>query len=133
MIYVDEGKGPAIVLVHGWALDLTMWDLVASALRSRYRVIRYDRRGFGGSTGQPDLQRDADDLMTLLIPGHETTAAVLTWPMQCVVDDEEVTRKLTTVEVTRRLTTVDVTRRLPAVELTKRLTIEKLTWRLTTD
>ena len=35
-----------------------------------------------------------DDLMTLLIAGHETTAAVLTWTMQCVVDDEEVTRKL---------------------------------------
>jgi beta-ring hydroxylase len=35
-----------------------------------------------------------DDLMTLLIAGHETTAAVLTWTMHCVVDDAEVTRKL---------------------------------------
>ena len=35
-----------------------------------------------------------DDLMTLLIAGHETTAAVLTWTMHCVVDDPEVTRKL---------------------------------------
>lgn len=76
MIYVDEGNGPAIVLVHGWALDLTMWDLVASALRSRYRVIRYDRRGFGGSTELPDLQRDADDMITLLDRLAVTSAVV---------------------------------------------------------
>lgn len=35
-----------------------------------------------------------DDLMTLLIAGHETTAAVLTWTMHCIVGDAEVTRRI---------------------------------------
>ncbi|KAI8110244.1 hypothetical protein M9435_001923 [Picochlorum sp. BPE23] len=35
-----------------------------------------------------------DDLMTLLIAGHETTAAVLTWTMHCIVGDPDVTRRL---------------------------------------
>lgn len=35
-----------------------------------------------------------DDLMTLLIAGHETTAAVLTWTMHCIVDRPDVVAKL---------------------------------------
>lgn len=35
-----------------------------------------------------------DDLMTLLIAGHETTAAVLTWTLYCLVDRPDVLRRL---------------------------------------
>lgn len=35
-----------------------------------------------------------DDLMTMLIAGHETTAAVLTWALFCISQNEEVERKL---------------------------------------
>lgn len=62
----DEGQGRALVLVHGWALDLEMWEPQAAAWSSQWRVLRYDRRGFGASTGQPSLATDARDLESLL-------------------------------------------------------------------
>jgi 3-oxoadipate enol-lactonase len=63
--YRDEGSGPAVLLVHGWALDLQMWDALAAALCDEFRVVRLDRRGFGLSSGTPDLERDIADLQTL--------------------------------------------------------------------
>jgi pimeloyl-ACP methyl ester carboxylesterase len=43
-----------------------MWDPQVSALSRRFRVIRYDRRGFGKSTGNEDITWDADDVNALL-------------------------------------------------------------------
>jgi 3-oxoadipate enol-lactonase len=63
--YRDEGDGPAVVLVHGWTLDLEMWNALSGALRATFRVIRFDRRGFGLSSGQPALERDIADLDAL--------------------------------------------------------------------
>jgi 3-oxoadipate enol-lactonase len=63
--YRDEGSGPALLLVHGWTLDLTMWNALSAALCARFRVIRLDRRGFGLSSGQPSLERDVADLDAL--------------------------------------------------------------------
>lgn len=63
--YRDEGSGPTIILVHGWTLDLEMWNSQAASLCSRFRVIRFDRRGFGLSSGHPSIDRDYDDLDAL--------------------------------------------------------------------
>jgi pimeloyl-ACP methyl ester carboxylesterase len=63
--YRDEGAGNVVVLVHGWTLDLEMWEPQAPLARHS-RVIRYDRRGFGLSTGLPSLADDVDDLRALL-------------------------------------------------------------------
>jgi pimeloyl-ACP methyl ester carboxylesterase len=75
--YRDEGSGPALLLVHGWTLDLAMWNALSAALRPTFRVIRLDRRGFGLSSGQPGLERDIADLDALW--GHLglTSAALL--------------------------------------------------------
>ena len=58
----DEGLGFALLLVHGWALDLDMWQPQVVAWVGRWRVIRYDRRGFGRSSGAPSLGADARDI-----------------------------------------------------------------------
>jgi pimeloyl-ACP methyl ester carboxylesterase len=63
--YRDEGRGPAVVFIHGWSLDLDMWEFQAEALRSSYRVVRLDRRGFGLSSGSPSLAQDAVDIVAL--------------------------------------------------------------------
>jgi 3-oxoadipate enol-lactonase len=47
--YRIDGHGPWIMLSHGLATDLTMWDELTEALKDRYRVLRYDARGHGGS------------------------------------------------------------------------------------
>lgn len=64
--YRDEGEGPAVVLLHGWTLDLETWDPQAAELARSFRVIRPDRRGFGRSGGSPDAVADVHDLETLL-------------------------------------------------------------------
>lgn len=61
-----EGAGPAIVLLHGWALDLAYWDRLVPLLAPRFTVLRFDRRGFGLSEGLPDIHRNVADLAALL-------------------------------------------------------------------
>lgn len=63
--YRDEGSGPALLLVHGWTLDLHMWDPQVAALRNSFRLVRLDRRGHGLSGGIPTAHQDAADLATL--------------------------------------------------------------------
>jgi len=63
--YRDEGRGPAVLLVHGWTLDLEMWDPQVAALRSEFRLIRWDRRGFGLSSGSAALGDDVADAVAL--------------------------------------------------------------------
>lgn len=46
---IDGDRGPWIMLSHGLATDMTMWDELTDALKNRYRVLRYDARGHGGS------------------------------------------------------------------------------------
>jgi len=63
--YRDEGAGRAVLFVHGWTLDLDMWSPQA-ALAGEHRVLRYDRRGFGLSTGLPSLAEDVADLRAFI-------------------------------------------------------------------
>jgi 3-oxoadipate enol-lactonase len=49
LAYEVTGDGPAVVLVHGFGLDLRMWDPQVEPLAARFRVVRYDCRGFGAS------------------------------------------------------------------------------------
>jgi pimeloyl-ACP methyl ester carboxylesterase len=67
-LFVQEaGVGPAIILVHGFTLDLRMWDDEFQALADSFRVVRYDLRGFGRSTlPGTEAYSHADDLLALL-------------------------------------------------------------------
>ncbi len=72
-----EGVGPDLVLVHGWALALDYWDTVVPLLAPRFRVLRFDRRGFGGSVGTPSLDADGVDLFQLMDAVGMERAAIL--------------------------------------------------------
>jgi non-heme chloroperoxidase len=49
--YEDHGAGPPVVLIHGYPLSGRAWDKqVAALLAAGYRMITYDRRGFGRSS-----------------------------------------------------------------------------------
>jgi non-heme chloroperoxidase len=68
--YEDHGSGQPVVLIHGYPLDGSSWELQArELLEAGYRVITYDRRGFGRSskvgTGY-DYDTFAADLDTVL-------------------------------------------------------------------
>lgn len=67
--YVDLGTGTAIVLVHGFPLDHTMWNAQIEGLSAAYRVIAPDLRGFGRSgvtDGVVTMEQFADDVAALL-------------------------------------------------------------------
>ena len=70
LYYQDVGDGPPVVLIHGWPLSSRSWEAqVMPLVEAGYRVISYDRRGFGAS-GQPwegyDYDTLAQDLHTLI-------------------------------------------------------------------
>jgi len=77
--YDMTGQGKTIVLVHGWAHDLTVWDDQIPAFAPRYRVLRFDLRGFGKSTGFADPTAEPDDLRLLLDSLTIPSAYVLGW------------------------------------------------------
>jgi non-heme chloroperoxidase len=60
--YEDHGSGSPVVLVHGYALNGHSWEKQEAALLAAgYRVITYDRRGFGASS-RPSIGYDFDTL-----------------------------------------------------------------------
>ena len=51
LFYTDQGSGQPVVLIHGFPLNGESWGKQQAALLDAgYRVIAYDRRGFGAST-----------------------------------------------------------------------------------
>lgn len=60
LYYEDHGTGQPVVLIHGYPLDGASWEKQAAALLDAgYRVITYDRRGFGKSS-KPTTGYDYD-------------------------------------------------------------------------
>ncbi|MBJ7472626.1 MAG: alpha/beta hydrolase [Solirubrobacteraceae bacterium] len=70
LYFEDHGEGRPIVLIHGWPLDGSSWEYNKPALiDAGFRVITYDRRGFGKSSrawGGYDYDTFAADLAKLL-------------------------------------------------------------------
>jgi non-heme chloroperoxidase len=51
LYYEDHGSGQPIVLIHGYPLSSASWEKqIPVLLQAGYRVIAYDRRGFGKSS-----------------------------------------------------------------------------------
>lgn len=66
----DMGQGKPVVLIHGWPLTRDMFEFQTLALlEAGYRVITYDRRGFGQSEHPAygyDYDTLADDLASVI-------------------------------------------------------------------
>jgi len=70
LYYEDYGKGQPLILIHGWPLSHRMWDSqIETLVEAGFRVIAYDRRGFGQSS-KPfsgyDYNTMADDLNSII-------------------------------------------------------------------
>jgi len=62
-------SAPVVTLSHSLATHLAMWEPQVAALATRYRVLRYDTRGHGGTdapSGAYSLEQLADDAVALL-------------------------------------------------------------------
>jgi pimeloyl-ACP methyl ester carboxylesterase len=84
LFFVEEGQGPALLLIHGTGGDCDIWKPLAARLATGHRVIRYDRRGFGRSERRPwgrklYYRHHADDAAALLESLGAAPASVLGW------------------------------------------------------
>jgi pimeloyl-ACP methyl ester carboxylesterase len=66
LYYEVAGEGHPLVLIHAGIADSRMWDDQFDVFAQRYRVIRYDLRGFGRSEVPPGPYTLRDDLLGLL-------------------------------------------------------------------
>ncbi|TSK07164.1 MAG: alpha/beta hydrolase [Geobacter sp.] len=80
LYYEDMGQGQPVVLIHGWPLSSRSWEKQVPALiKAGYRVVAYDRRGFGAS-GRPSTGYDYDTLaadLNMLMNALDLRDAVL--------------------------------------------------------
>jgi pimeloyl-ACP methyl ester carboxylesterase len=66
-IYFESaGAGPAVVFIHAGVADCRMWDPQFEAFADRFRLIRYDLRGFGKSRMRDGPYSLRDDLLSVL-------------------------------------------------------------------
>lgn len=67
--YRREGEGPDLVLIHGVGSHLSDWSGVASRLKGKFRLLRFDLRGHGESgapSGPYDIAMLTGDLVALM-------------------------------------------------------------------
>jgi len=81
----DMGSGPAVILIHGWPLSGDMWEYQTLALlEAGYRVITYDRRGFGQSGHPADgyhYDVFADDLAAVIDHAGDSRVSLVGFSM----------------------------------------------------
>jgi 3-oxoadipate enol-lactonase len=69
LIAEEAGAGPPVVLIHGFSFDRSLWDPQFPVLGRRHRTIRYDLRGFGGSSPPVSARGHVEDLLAVLDAG----------------------------------------------------------------
>jgi len=77
LLYEVAGDGPGVVFVHAGVAHLGMWDEQWPAFTARFRCLRYDTRGFGGSRTQPVSFSNRQDLIDVMdFAGLERAAVI---------------------------------------------------------
>ena len=64
--YIDVGEGDAILLLHGWGSNITLFDGIIKTLSQGHRVIAPDMPGFG-KTPEPQSAWSVDDYVDFII------------------------------------------------------------------
>jgi pimeloyl-ACP methyl ester carboxylesterase len=77
LYYEMAGAGLPLVLGHAGFVDSGMWDPQWDAFAARYRIIRYDQRGYGKSDPAPGSRNRRDDLRQLLAHLQVERAALM--------------------------------------------------------
>lgn len=75
-----SGRGPRLILMHGWALNLHVWDDLVDRLAERSTVVNIDLPGHGASGWPPEFH-DLESLVTAISPELEDGAIVLGWSL----------------------------------------------------
>lgn len=85
LFYEDYGSGKPVILIHGWPLSHRAWEpQIPALIEAGYRVIAYDRRGFGLSSfpwNGYDYSSLASDLNEIIVQLELKDAAVVGFSM----------------------------------------------------
>ena len=65
LFYEVAGEGPVLVLIHDGVIHREIWENQFPVFAEEYRVVRYDRRGYGASPVASEPFSDAGDLASL--------------------------------------------------------------------
>ena len=79
LAYDEAGSGPPLLLIHAGIVDRRMWDDVMPALAERFRVIRFDLRGYGDTplpSGEYAYGSDVVELLGALDVGRASVVGV---------------------------------------------------------
>jgi pimeloyl-[acyl-carrier protein] methyl ester esterase len=82
--YFIEGNGKPILLIHGWAMDSSVWKFFREDFSADYTVIAVDLRGHGKSASLPgpyNLGRFAADIEALVTDLNVHNATAIGWSM----------------------------------------------------
>ena len=66
LLVEDAGEGPALLLLHAGVADRHMWDPQWPWLAERFRVLRWDWRGFGDTPHAPGPFSYAADVLQIM-------------------------------------------------------------------
>lgn len=69
--YIDEGEGEAVLLLHGWGANITLYQGIIDTLKQSRRVIALDMPGFG-KTPEPSVPWCVDDYVDFVLHFIET-------------------------------------------------------------
>jgi pimeloyl-ACP methyl ester carboxylesterase len=86
--YLEEGSGQPIIFIHGFTLDLTLWQCVMKSPPAGCRVILYDLRGHGASSSRPpdfSKARLLADLEAVVTETGSTDPIVCAHSLGCTV------------------------------------------------
>ncbi|MBS0351761.1 MAG: alpha/beta hydrolase [Proteobacteria bacterium] len=78
--YLEEGKGPLVILLHGWPETSLAWSKTISALSTQYHVVAPDLRGIGLSERTQkgyDKKTIATDIKSLIEALGEKQAVII--------------------------------------------------------
>lgn len=75
LAYDAAGRGATVVFIHSVIADRRMWDREFARLAGHHRVVRFDLRGFGGSSAATDRFSNIADLHAII---HELRLAPAT-------------------------------------------------------
>ena len=77
--YIDQGKGPVLVFIHGFLEDLSMWKNIVKNLQISHRVISIDLLGHGGTDniGYIHTMEDQAQMLNYLLEKLKVTQCVL--------------------------------------------------------
>jgi 3-oxoadipate enol-lactonase len=77
LFYEEAGEGPAVVLIHDGLVHRETWDAQFAAFARQFRVVRYDRRGYGRSDVPSAPFSNVEDLAALFAARGIARAALV--------------------------------------------------------